>query len=627
MRDGLTMGKKLKIFVATTRAFVRAKGGNVAMIFAISVLPFMIAAGTGLDFARAMLVRQQMGSALDAAALAVGSTTGLDQASAQLLARKYFAANYTVNTTDYGTPTVTIPLNGGFDSKGSVVITATTSMPTVLMKLVNITALPITISSNVVWGQTKLWVALVLDNSGSMSKGDSTGSKMDALHNASHQLLTILHNAAANDGDVKVSIVPFDRIVNVGTTNVSASWIDWTDWEAPPPNVTLSTNDGPGVNCPFTTSSNQLKSPYGYYCVSSSSNGASKVSSIPSSGMICPGIDDGDHGNSSHRDRYYNGCWDSVIAQTQTVTSTNTTPITTKQDCSQKGSGTITCTNQSNYPKNGTTTNNTTTVVTSGYSGNSTSNNSNTVTNSTVDGSKSCDNNSPKKCTWTRTITQTKTDTAVTKSAYGGYTHTWRVNSHSTWTGCIMDRDKTYDYDVSNTAPSTTATGFPAMNMSGCLTTMVTPLSSNWTALGQEIDDMAPNNSTNQAIGMAHGWQTLSDSSPYSPGAAPSNTTRYIIILSDGLNTQDRWWGDGSTEGTTEDGYIDDRMDKVCDAAKADGVVVYSIFLHIGTNGKSAPLSNCATDPTKYFDLTSTSAVVTTFQQIAQQITNVRMVK
>jgi hypothetical protein len=99
-------------------------------------------------------------------------------------------------------------------------------------------------------------------------------------------------------------------------------------------------------------------------------------------------------------------------------------------------------------------------------------------------------------------------------------------------------------------------------------------------------------------------------------------------MLSDGLNTQDRWWGDGSTEGSTEDGYIDQREKDTCDHAKADGVIIYTIFLDIaGTHGDSAALLYCASDPTKYYDLTSNSAVVTTFNQIAQQITNVRVVK
>jgi hypothetical protein len=53
--------------------------------------------------------------------------------------------------------------------------------------------------------------------------------------------------------------------------------------------------------------------------------------------------------------------------------------------------------------------------------------------------------------------------------------------------------------------------------------------------------------------------------------------------------------------------------------------VIYSVFLHIGTNGNSAPLEGCASDSTKYFDLTSTDQVSGTFNQIAQQITNVRV--
>ena len=39
------------------RAFSRATGANVAMMFGLSLLPLAIAAGAGLDFARAMMVR------------------------------------------------------------------------------------------------------------------------------------------------------------------------------------------------------------------------------------------------------------------------------------------------------------------------------------------------------------------------------------------------------------------------------------------------------------------------------------------------------------------------------------------------------------------------------------------
>ena len=71
-------------------------------------------------------------------------------------------------------------------------------------------------------------------------------------------------------------------------------------------------------------------------------------------------------------------------------------------------------------------------------------------------------------------------------------------------------------------------------------------------------------------------------------------------------------------------------ISKVPDAAKADGVVIYAIYVNVGNvggAGNSAPLSYCASDATKYYALTSNSAVITTFNQIAQQITNVRVVK
>ena len=219
------MGQRLRSLTSLLRGFLAARGGNVAMMFGIALVPITITAGAGLDYASGAVVRQQMSTALDAAALAVGSTTGLTQQTAEALAQKYFDANYSGDMSN-GTPSVSIG-SGGFNSSGSVKIDVTYNLPTTLLKAVGTTSMPVTTSTTVVWGQSKLWVALVLDNSGSMRNGDSNGTQMDALKNASKQLLTILQNASATAGDVKVSIVPFDVTVNVGTSNVNASWIDW----------------------------------------------------------------------------------------------------------------------------------------------------------------------------------------------------------------------------------------------------------------------------------------------------------------------------------------------------------------------------------------------------------------
>ena len=62
-----------------------------------------------------------------------------------------------------------------------------------------------------------------------------------------------------------------------------------------------------------------------------------------------------------------------------------------------------------------------------------------------------------------------------------------------------------------------------------------------------------------------------------------------------------------------------------CYAIAYYGITIYTLFVHTSTSGNSAPLQNCATDSTKYFDLTSASQITAAFNQIAQQITNLRV--
>jgi hypothetical protein len=204
------------------------------------------------------------------------------------------------------------------------------------------------------------------------------------------------------------------------------------------------------------------------------------------------------------------------------------------------------------------------------------------------------------------------------------WTHTsWVAETdHSLWKGCVTDR--TQNYDIQNAQPSGSS-GFEADNNDYCPGAAVYNLSYDWTTLSTKVNAMVASGSTNQAIGVAHGWQMLTPGDPYSTPSVPANTSRVMILFSDGLNTQDRWYGNGMTEGSSYDASIDTRMHLVCTAAKTDGVVVYSIFVHIGTSGSSSALQDCATDSSKYYDLTSSSQIQTAFQDIAQKITAVRV--
>ena len=56
--------------------------------------------------------------------------------------------------------------------------------------------------------------------------------KMTALKTATKNLLTQLKNAAIKDGDVYVSIIPFSKDVNVGSSNYQKNWVRWDLWDA-----------------------------------------------------------------------------------------------------------------------------------------------------------------------------------------------------------------------------------------------------------------------------------------------------------------------------------------------------------------------------------------------------------
>ena len=98
-----------------------------------------------------------------------------------------------------------------------------------------------------------------------------------------------------------------------------------------------------------------------------------------------------------------------------------------------------------------------------------------------------------------------------------------------------------------------------------------------------------------------------------------------IILLTDGLNTQDRWYGDGSSLGTTQDAEIDARQQITCDNIKAAGIVLYTIQVNTGGDPTSTLLQNCASTSDKFYLLTTASQINTTFNTIGTNLTKLRV--
>jgi uncharacterized protein YegL len=218
----------------------------------------------------------------------------------------------------------------------------------------------------------------------------------------------------------------------------------------------------------------------------------------------------------------------------------------------------------------------------------------------------------------------------LTKSSCTSSGKTWTPSNHNTWTGCVMDRDQ--NYDTTNAAPTTgtPATLFPAEQYSAYCPTPLMALSYSWTALSSKIDAMQPNGGTDQAIGLQWGWQSLTAAPFTIPTMDPLYTYQQVIILlTDGLNTQDRWYGDGSTQSP----QVDARQQILCNNINAAGITLYTVQVNTDGAPTSTLLQNCAgskgkyPDSSKFFLLTSSTEIITTFGQIGTALSNLYVAK
>jgi Flp pilus assembly protein TadG len=531
------------------RRFAGANEGNIAILFGIAVIPIITFVGAAVDYTRAVAARSSMQAALDSTALMLAKDLSegvIDTLQIPTKADQYFRALYT--NTDARSVAITATYTQNTGNGSTILVKGTGNIETGFMRVVGFPTMDFNTNSTSTWGMKRMRVALVLDNTGSM---DSNG-KMPAMQAAAKDMITDLSTYSKKSGDVYISIIPFTKDVDVGTANVNASWINWSEWEAEPPilndkNASINTNfktAKAGSNCPFTNNN------HGFVCKDrpATQSGAQTVTTIPSNGYICPGLDSGKWPGKANI--YYNGCYTTTTGSSASCGTFDATRCT----CSGSGQN--------------------------------------------------------KVCHFWR-----GDDTPATAAARP---------DHSTWTGCINDRNQ--DSDTTNVAPASANEKFYAEQWSQCLASTVTPMSENWQALKDQITAMTANGNTNQAVGIAWGWQSLSTIND--PIKAPTKDANYvykdyIVVLSDGLNTQNRWSSSTSS--------IDARQKILCQNIRNDKVnpvTVFSIQVNINNaDPQSQVLKDCATPDGSFQMITSATQTSDAFKNILTQISKLRVAK
>jgi len=205
--------------------FARDERGNIAVIFAVAVLPILGLVGAAVDYSRATNARTAMQAALDSTALMISKdAASMTAEQVSTKAKAYFAAMYKHPEAPASNVTAVYTPNAG--NGATVQVSASGSIQTNFMKVAGYPTIDFKSGATTTWGNTRLRVAMALDVTGSMN----SDGKLPAMKTAAKKLVDTLRSSAQNANDVYISVIPFSLMVNVGTANKNASWLRWNEF-------------------------------------------------------------------------------------------------------------------------------------------------------------------------------------------------------------------------------------------------------------------------------------------------------------------------------------------------------------------------------------------------------------
>lgn len=600
-------------------AFARARRGNVAMLWALMATVLVGTVGISVDFTRAQMIRVQMQNAADGAALAAARDYGATLAQRTTVSRAYFDAE----AGDYGGAAAQFSLTPLPD--GTYRVQASAPMSMSLASVISNNPWTIAVSSDAVQSGVNLEVALVLDTTGSMS-----GQKIIDLRSAATNLVNTVVRAQQSPFYSKVALASFSVGVDAGgsATQIRGSVtpghsITAADWRSGSARAITAAVRGTGSNRTTVT-------------ITSALHGLSNGDTVYITGV--GGIT-----------QLNNTKWtvSNATVATYQVTGVSGTSTFTTGGSGQRCATTaceIVVTSNSHGLANGAY------AYITGVNGmtqiNSATNTAWLVSNVTANTYALSGTNGPGGgfSNYTSGGTSYCTVYGCQYERFTSQTGATRVFGVTT---CVSER--TGGNAFTDAAPSASPFGmnYSVGSDNPCASpNPIMPLTTDTNALNTRISSLTAAGSTAGHIGFAWGWYLLSPnfsylwSAPNQPASygAPS-TMKIAVLMTDGaFNTsycngvisQTAGSGSGSTSNhincNSANGDSPTQALAVCNAMKAQGITVYTVGFDLqGDQNAISLLTNCATNAQHFYDAATGADLNAAFQDIANQITQLRI--
>ncbi|MEM1150479.1 MAG: pilus assembly protein TadG-related protein [Pseudomonadota bacterium] len=187
------------------RRFARDIRAGITVPMALLSAMMLVMVGMAVDGSRAFLARDSFQAALDAAALAVGTTYD-DDAALDALALEFVTKNFDMSGTRITLVDVT-------SNSETVTVRGRFNLDTYFVRLLARETLELSAETEVKRAGGGLMVSLVLDNTGSMWASNN----INALRGASQALVDSVFDGKTEEPDLRFAVVPYAAAVNPGT--------------------------------------------------------------------------------------------------------------------------------------------------------------------------------------------------------------------------------------------------------------------------------------------------------------------------------------------------------------------------------------------------------------------------
>lgn len=642
----------MRRLVSLLSRFRDDQSGVFAIIFALMAIVLVALGGAVVDYVQVQQARTRTQVALDSAALALqpqifvsGVTNEQLRAKAELLLLERLRADGTWSTcpsADDSVPCAKVDTATMNVSSGSLNLTSSVTVPTSFVSLVGVPKLEATIISEATRKKLNLEVAFVLDNSNSMSNSSRMTNLIAATKCAANILLnedcasTATTTSVAN---TKLAIVPFTMLVNVGTNNANATWMDRKGYDASTgtllsdithDNFDNDDNQNTAFQAQFDRIAlfSQLKNASWGGCVEARVYPYDTNDTPPSPAvkntLFTPFFAPDEPGPAAAPGRPNAlGFYNSYLPDSPSACKQEPTCVykQVKTNCNKAGSNAY---NYSNASCSGGT--------------------SESYTYTSETGAVS----NPSSCPATAYNHAGTYRDSYSSSGWSSYTNTWT----RTWTYAFTDRELQerlckYTNATVNAFSQSSAHG----PNTDCPVNAITPLTATKSTITAAINALDPQGGTNIHAGTEWGFHVLSPGEPFTEGSDyASGTSKVMVIMTDGENTAYQGntmnnsifysyygypWNARMGTATSTNAQLVAEMNKrtkeTCANAKAAGITIYTVGLSVDQTSdpttNTQMLKDCSSGSGYWFFPTASSELVDVFKTIAGQLAALRLAK